>query len=90
MPRTAIGPDDLSRRGDDDPPELRERRPGRLEVDRLEVDQGVVERDDDEVAADDVAARLVPQRDLGADRRVLVDPASIWAGPKIVVSAGKR
>ena len=37
-------PDDLARRRHDDPRELRERRPGRLEVDRLEIDEGVVER----------------------------------------------
>ena len=47
---------------------------GRLQVDRLEVDDRIADRDDDEVAADDRAAGLVPERDLLADDRVLVDP----------------
>ena len=75
-------PDDLARRGDDDPLELGERRAGRLQVDRLEVDERVAERHHDQAAADDVAARLVPERDLGADDRVLVDPRLDLGGPE--------
>ena len=86
-----LGPDDVARRGDHDPLELRERRPGRLEVDRLEVDERVAERDDDQVAPDDLAAGLVPQRDLLADRSGpgRSGPRS-GPGPKTVVSAGNR
>ena len=50
-------PDDLARRGHDDAPELGERRPGRLQVDRLQVEERVADRDDDEVAPDDRCCR---------------------------------
>ena len=75
-------PHDAVRRRDDDPPELGERRARRLQVDRLQVDERVAQRHDDEVAADDRAARLVPQRDLLADDRVLVDARLDLGGPE--------
>ena len=53
-----------------------------MQVDGLKVDQRVIEGQDDEAAPDDLAARLVPQRELGADDWILVDPGLDLGGPE--------
>ena len=69
-----LGEGDPGLVGQDHALELGERGDRRAEVDRLHVEDRVAHGQDQQVAADDVRAGLAPQRELGADPRVLVDP----------------
>src|SRR6202011_4723787 len=54
-----------------------------------DVEVGSGDGDHEQIAAHDVRARLVPERELGRDRRRLIDAGLDLARPKYLFAAGK-